>query len=218
MIVTPTAFADRFTLEVSNKAQPIDLHQWVVQHNMPMYQMVQVHGGTVLTVDEHTPNLQAADAVITKSKSIAVSIRFADCQNIVLYDPIHHVLGCVHAGYKGLVYSVISNTITAMNMQYGTQAATLIAISSASLQQECAEFSDPITELSTLDPVFFNKRNVNLVAAARAELLANGVARQNIELSSECTTCNNTTWFSYRGDPTVQSNSALRNVLIARLL
>lgn len=211
-------YLDRLQIAKCTKAHPTDLHEWAVEHDCPIYQMQQEHGNTVLCITPDTKNYQLADAVCTNQTNVALSVRYADCQNFVLYDPTTHTLACVHAGYKGLVCKVLTACIQTLQKEYGVNPGDLLVASDASLCKQCAEFTDPVTELPGIDERFFNERLVDLVGIAKQELLDNGIAEEHIELSDQCTKCSCDEWFSYRGEEAVKTDSALRNVMIARLL
>ena len=83
----------------------------------------QVHGAGVRVVtsadrsagafslDESVPE---ADALVTADSSVVLAILAADCVPIVLYDPVAHVLGCVHSGWRGTVARVSAAALGAM--------------------------------------------------------------------------------------------------------
>lgn len=54
------------------------------------------------------------DALVTAEPGIALVVMVADCVPIVLYDPVAHVLACVHAGWRGTVARVSEAAVTAM--------------------------------------------------------------------------------------------------------
>src|SRR5580700_7379877 len=83
----------------------------------------QVHGAGVRVVtsadrsagafvlDESEPE---ADALVTADSSVVLAILAADCVPVVLYDPVAHVLGCVHSGWRGTVARVSEAALAAM--------------------------------------------------------------------------------------------------------
>jgi polyphenol oxidase len=83
----------------------------------------QVHGAGVrvvtaddrgvgaLAVDQSVPE---ADALVTADPSVVLAILAADCVPIVLYDPVAHVLACVHSGWRGTVARVSEAAVAAM--------------------------------------------------------------------------------------------------------
>ena len=83
----------------------------------------QVHGAGVRVVtsadrsagafalDESVPE---ADALVTRDPSVVLAILAADCVPVVLYDPVAHVLACVHSGWRGTVARVSEAAVAAM--------------------------------------------------------------------------------------------------------
>jgi YfiH family protein len=83
----------------------------------------QVHGSraeVVSAADRGRGTLTAgdavgpADALVTATPGTVLAILVADCVPIVLYDPSAHVLGCVHAGWRGTVARTAQAALTAM--------------------------------------------------------------------------------------------------------
>jgi len=68
-------------------------------------------GAGAFALDEPAP---AADALVTGDPSVVLAILAADCVPIVLYDPVVHVLGCVHSGWRGTVARVSEAAVGAM--------------------------------------------------------------------------------------------------------
>ena len=52
-----------------------------------------------------------ADAILTKIRGIALGVVTADCVPIILFDSNNHIIGCIHAGWKGAISGIIENTI-----------------------------------------------------------------------------------------------------------
>lgn len=68
-------------------------------------------GSGAFALDESVPE---ADALVTADPSVVLAILAADCVPIVLYDPVAHVLGCVHSGWRGTVARVSQAAVDAM--------------------------------------------------------------------------------------------------------
>ncbi len=84
----------------------------------PWAWMRQVHGATVVDLDAHVDDLagvngSSADAMITRSTEIAVSITIADCAPVILWGN-NGVLAAAHAGWKGVCAGLIEATVAAM--------------------------------------------------------------------------------------------------------
>jgi polyphenol oxidase len=95
----------------------------------------QVHGAGVrvvtaadrpagaFAVDESVPE---ADVLVTGDSAVVLAILAADCVPVVLYDPVAHVLGCVHAGWRGTVARACAAAVTAM-AGLGARPAAVVA-------------------------------------------------------------------------------------------
>lgn len=76
----------------------------------------QVHSPTCLVVEAPIPLDQRppADAMVTKTPGLALSILTADCAPILFADSVAGVIGAAHAGWKGALGGVIAATLSAM--------------------------------------------------------------------------------------------------------
>ena len=75
------------------------------------------------TVDESVPE---ADVLVTTDPSVVLAILAADCVPAVLYDPVAHVLACVHAGWRGTVARACAAAVSAM-VPLGARTASIVA-------------------------------------------------------------------------------------------
>ncbi len=75
--------------------------------------MYQTHSKKVIIINNKNKNLNKfkSDALITKIKGIALGVVTADCVPIILFDKQNHIIGCIHAGWKGAFSGIIENTI-----------------------------------------------------------------------------------------------------------
>jgi len=74
----------------------------------------QNHSADVVTITEPTIARPKADAMVTNQKGIALGILTADCQPVLFADPDAGVIGAAHAGGKGALSGVLSNTVAEM--------------------------------------------------------------------------------------------------------
>lgn len=66
------------------------------------------------------------DALVTGDAGVALTVMVADCVPIVLYDPVAHVLACVHAGWRGTVARVGEAAVASMR-SLGSKPENVIA-------------------------------------------------------------------------------------------
>lgn len=75
--------------------------------------MHQTHSNKVIVINKINKKIKKfkSDAIITKLKGFALGVVTADCVPIILYDKKNQVIGCIHAGWKGVSKRIIENTI-----------------------------------------------------------------------------------------------------------
>lgn len=76
--------------------------------------LYQVHSATAVTVEAPWQTPPLADAMVTKTRGIALGILSADCAPVLLADVEAGVIGAAHAGWKGALAGVTDSAITAM--------------------------------------------------------------------------------------------------------
>ena len=163
----------------------------------------QVHDAKIHVVQGCPPEdleVEGFDALVTNVAGLGLLIQQADCQAVLLFDPVKKVIGIVHVGWRGSVADIISATISTMNSIFSTDPADLMAAISPSLGSCCAEFVNFHKELprsfhgSQVRPNYFD-----FWAISRDQLYGAGIRPANISIAEICTCCNSD-YFSYRRD------------------
>ncbi len=161
----------------------------------------QVHGNRVYIDDGKAAGsheAQGYDALISDRPGTALMIQQADCQAVLLYDPLHRAIGAVHSGWRGSVVNIIGATIDLMRRCYGSSAGDLQARIGPSLGPCCAEFVNYKSELpADFQPFQTGKHHFDFWRISAYQLTAAGVSRAAIELPDICTSCS-PDYFSYR--------------------
>ncbi|CAK8723669.1 peptidoglycan editing factor PgeF [Candidatus Electronema aureum] len=162
---------------------------------------MQVHGDRVLVADEtisKDTEYAGADALVTNQRGVGLLIQQADCQAVLLHDPVRAVIAAVHNGWKGSVLNIIAATVQLMQARFGTDPTDLRAVISPSLGPCCAEFVNWRAEL----PASLHRHQVkencfDFWAVSQEQLIAAGVRSEQIDTAGICTVCNQD-FFSYR--------------------
>ena len=137
------------------------------------------------------------DAMIAPEAGVGLLIKVADCQGVILYDPVSRVLGLVHSGWRGSVQNILGRTVTEM-AAFGVQPANILAAISPSLGPCCAEFKNYQAELPPSFQNFMTAPNhFDFWAISRQQLTESGLKPQNVESAEICTKCS-PEFFSYR--------------------
>ena len=73
----------------------------------------QEHSNNVIFFENENSikNKLPGDAIVTKTKNVAIGILAADCAPILLYAPQKKIIGCIHSGWKGAFNGIIKNTV-----------------------------------------------------------------------------------------------------------
>ncbi|MBF0120713.1 MAG: peptidoglycan editing factor PgeF [Desulfobacterales bacterium] len=162
----------------------------------------QVHGTEVVVIKEDSPiDLIEADAMITNVSGKFLLIKIADCQAIMIYDPVCKLIANIHSGWRGSIKNITQVTIEKMKTVFGCMPKNMFACVSPSLGPCCAEFINYEKEI----PEEFwkykvNKYNFDFWKITLDQLCTAGLYPENITLSKICTKCNTDLFFSYRGE------------------
>ncbi len=141
-----------------------------------------------------------ADAIVTNIHQKFLVIQVADCQSILIYDPVRQVVANVHSGWRGSINNIIGCTLSVMEKSFGCRSRDIIAGIGPSLGPCCAEFVNYEKEIPE---VFWKyKKNTNhfdFWSISRDQLCEAGVLVENVDLSRMCTKCDPNRFFSFRG-------------------
>ena len=160
----------------------------------------QVHGNEVLTAKPSAKGCPDADSYITDQKNLPIAIRTADCVPVFIYDPIKHVIGLVHAGWKGTHLRITAKTVVEMKEKYGCKPADLKAVLGPSIRPFCYEVGPEFKEYFPLDILERGgKMYVDVTAENHRQLTGAGLSKENIFDCGVCTYCN-PGYFSFRRD------------------
>lgn len=98
----------------------------------------QIHSAKVVTLTEPLDHKPEADAMVTATPGLALSILTADCQPVLFHDPDAGVIGAAHAGWRGALDGVLEATLDAMEA-LGADRTRIIAIIGPSISQRAYE-------------------------------------------------------------------------------
>lgn len=186
----------RFSLSLQNMVQDHGLQRFVA--------LDQVHDDFGKVVDESFGLNQASwfehqgDFLTTNQKNVALIVLTADCVPLVLYDSMHHVIGLVHAGWKGSYAGVLQKTLSVMQQKYNTNLKDLICTFGPSAGSCCYEvqqsFVDDFKIKYSHEVEFMvrdGKQYFDNSLFLQAQLKKFGIVEQNIYTDKMlCTICN----------------------------
>ena len=167
----------------------------------------QTHSSNVKRIQPDI-DLEETDGLTTNIKGSCIGINTADCLPILIYDPTHHAAATLHAGWRGLVGKIATKGIALMKEKYNSTPSELLCAVGPAISTKAYEVGDelkplfaeagfPIAEIF-IDRKDWAKSHLDLKAAVKYELLCNGIAEHNIEISNICTYQNSAKYFSAR--------------------
>lgn len=151
------------------------------------------------------------DGLITNKKNIALSLTYADCTPIYLFDPIKKSIGNIHSGWQGTVKEIAKNAIKKMIETYGSSPKDIICAIGPTIRKCHFEVEEDVKDM------FLNKFNyieeivtigqikqgrqkyyIDTVKINKNILMEMGIKEENIIDSKICTVCNSSLMHSYR--------------------
>ncbi len=158
-----------------------------------------------VSAEQRGTRIMDVDGLITDEPGLPLLLRFADCVPILFFDPAHRAVGLAHAGWRGTVGHVVSNTVAAMHDAFATRPADLIACVGPSIGPCCYEIGADVRERveqafpgNTSDLLI--RRNgstqLDLWEANACQLRALGVGQ--VEVAGLCTSDRTDEWYSWR--------------------
>ncbi len=164
----------------------------------------QVHGAKVVAAARARAGA-AADGIWAHRDDapVVVGVHTADCVPVLLADEAGRAVAAVHAGWRGLVAGVIPAAVAALSAA-GVPPQRLLAAIGPCIEQAAFEVGEAVA--AHFPPEVVARRpewprpHVDLVAAARAQLVGCGVAPDRIERVGGCTFAHPERYFSYRRD------------------
>lgn len=167
----------------------------------------QTHSTRVISVSAASPRNDRieADSMVTATKGLALGIQTADCGPVLFADPKNKIIGGCHAGWKGAVGGIVSNTIAAM-IQLGAQRQNIIAVLGPSIRMENYEVgeqfkADVLAQHAHTAPYFKLPSNAKAPHFDLPHCIMDQLESANIADISDlglCTYQNNDKFFSHR--------------------
>jgi hypothetical protein len=146
----------------------------------------QVHSPTAVFVDAPFPGDRPhADALVTTTRGVVISILVADCTPVLFADAEAGVVGAAHAGWKGALGGVLESTIALM-LEHGAARDRIAAAIGPCIHQASYEVGPEfVARFTAADAAFArffaqgqgDRHKFDLPAFCAARLTAAGVTR-----------------------------------------
>ena len=170
--------------------------------------MKQIHSSLVKKINsnDNFNNPPKCDALITDRVDTPLMVMVADCAPILFYDDVKKVIAVAHAGRQGTFLNIIQNVVNSFKNEFNSNTNDIIVSIGTSIGSCCYEVGQKIINEAKelgLEYAMTKRENsfyLNIRKILKTQLRNAGIKEENIEVSSECTCCQNEKYFSYRAD------------------
>ncbi len=177
----------------------------------PFSELSQVHGDTLIFDPPTTPaegfrlapegtTLPEADGQATSQAGLALMIKTADCQPILLAHKSGQYIMALHVGWRGNKIEFIASAVAAFCAKYAIHAHDVFAVRGPSLGPQMAEFVNFAEEWGDEYKAWYDAADstMDLWALTRHQLYGAGLPHRQIFGLDMCTRSLHHLFFSYR--------------------
>ena len=140
--------------------------------------------------------------------SLCLTIYYADCIPVLLYDPVHRAIAAVHSGWRGTSLGIAPQAVAKMTALYGSDPGDILAAIGPGIGPCCFETHDDVPSamvqrlgediLSHCAPLAHGKFSVDLKGIIHWQLTQAGLADGHVDTLSLCTACHPELYWSHR--------------------
>lgn len=172
------------------------IHEDVVRH------VTEADAGKGLYLDR---DYTSVDGMVTNVPHLPLVVFSADCNVILLYDPVRRAIGACHAGWRGTALGIAKKTAQEMVRLFGCDPHNIRAAIGPAIGQCCFETDEDVpTALrdalgEEVEPyITWNgtKYHIDLKAVNALWLRKAGV--ETIDICDHCTACRGDLYWSHR--------------------
>jgi polyphenol oxidase len=163
----------------------------------------QVHGSRVL-VHQSVPDGMLiagdADGHMTNAAGALLAISIADCVPIFLVEPVQRTVAVLHSGWRGAAAGILERGIELFLARLQADGAGLLMHLGPAICGDCFEVGAEVPERLGIPTAggYGPRLNVDLRALLAQRALSCGLVSQNITISTHCTRCGSTPFYSHR--------------------
>lgn len=176
----------------------------------------QTHTDRVAIVRQPEETFPDTDGLISLTPEIAVGVRTADCQPVILYAPDIRAVAAVHAGWRGTIAHISCNAVRELE-QLGASPSQMFAFLGPAICGECYEVSPELVDDFKAAGFAINTapRHLDLADLNTQDLIGAGLTPANITHIRHCTLHTTTPRYpSWRRTP----GTTTRLITTARLM
>lgn len=176
----------------------------------------QTHTDKIEVVQNGEEKFSEVDGLITEQKNITLCTTSADCTALLFYDPVKHIIGDVHSGWRGTAQKIGKRAVEKMVEQYKCEPENIICCICPHIRKCHFEVGKDVAKLFFDTFSYMNDANKFIVKGnivndeqkyyvdttkINSQLLQEaGLRSENIIDSGICTVCEKESFHSYRAD------------------
>lgn len=188
----------------------LPIERWVCAHQVHgvhIEKVTKAHAGKgVRTYDTALPH---TDGLYTNERQLTLALCFADCVPLYFFSPSKKLIGLAHAGWKGTVHNIAGQMVKRWSEE-GVDASDMYVVIGPAIGRCCYIVDDRVIEfvqkaLVNSSQSLYNETSKGQYALDLKEmnkqlLQQAGVPVDHIAVSSYCTSCERSLFFSHRRD------------------
>lgn len=149
--------------------------------------------------------LKATDGVFTQQKDTLLLTFYADCTPVFFHDPVTQTIGMVHSGWKGTALKIAVKGLVFMQEHFGAAAENIRVVIGPAASACCYEVDQTVYDhfpnhAHCFQPTRPSHYKMAMKQIILEDLLAAGLRQEQIEVSPDCTLCQQDKYFSHRGE------------------
>jgi polyphenol oxidase len=159
----------------------------------------QVHGAEILVHDGLPDGIVIADAAdghATARAGVLLAVSVADCVPIYLVAPDVRAIALLHGGWRGIVAGIVERGIARLTRTFGATPARMLLHCGPAICGACFEVGPEVPRQLGLAA---GATHVDLRAVIARRAVEHGVPPAHVTISSLCTRCGDTPFYSHRG-------------------
>ena len=148
------------------------------------------------------------DGLVTNQPGLCLTIYYADCIPVLLYDPVQKAIAAVHSGWRGTSLGIAPQAVARLTDLYGSRPENILAAIGPGIGPCCFETHDDVPTAMAhrlgdgaapyCKPLENGKFAVDLKGLIHWQLCQAGLTPDHVDTLSLCTACHPELYWSHR--------------------
>jgi len=159
------------------------------------------HEDNIIIINDSKQKIETkSDALISNHPDCLLALTSADCPIIYFYDPVKKVIALAHAGWRGIVKGIAEKVVISLQENYASNPADIQIFIGPHIKSCHFEIKEDVINKFRKEDLIKKdgKIFVDLGEVISKRLLDQGIKKENINISLDCTYCLEDKYFSFR--------------------